>query len=82
MHIFRLSFKAKSLNGGYLQTNDYDTGTAVDGAKQYYQGTEQVHEASFTWDYVKPYHCSIGVGETCGLNMLDRGPPFTKEVQF
>ena len=71
----------KSLNGGFLITNNYDNGgVAQVGPTQYYTGSEQVHTASFTFDFVNPYQCSVTSG--CSENMLDRGPAITKQVDL
>ena len=76
------------LNGGYLIVRNYDTGEAVIDPKQYYTGTELLHTANFTFDFVRPYHCSVGseaADETpangCVENMLDRKDAITKEVR-
>ena len=68
----------KSLNGGFLVTDDYDFGVAQVGPTQYYTGSEQVHTASFTFDFEGPNHCSVT--SSCSENMLDRGPAITKQV--
>ncbi|XP_077997650.1 uncharacterized protein LOC144450798 isoform X2 [Glandiceps talaboti] len=76
-HGDRFYVTSKALNGGYVTIENHDdaSGVTID-PKHYYTGMEVSHTAHFTLDYETPVHCSVTGG--CSDQMIDRGPPITK----
>ncbi|CAH1242631.1 Hypp6913 [Branchiostoma lanceolatum] len=79
-HDDRLEFKAKATNGGYVIISNYDSGTATLNPRQYYQGSEVIHTAHFTYDLRDPVHCSIA--SSCSSKLIEIGPQYTKNGQI
>ncbi|XP_078658227.1 uncharacterized protein LOC144903711 [Branchiostoma floridae x Branchiostoma belcheri] len=77
-HNDRLEFKAKATNGGYIVINNHDRpdGVVTQNARQYYQGSEVIHTAHFTYDLRDPVHCSVA--SSCSSKLVEIGPSFTK----
>ena len=75
-----MSMTLSAKSGGYVNVKNYDSG--VDNIilqKKYYSGKFIRTTTHFHFDFIAPVHCSAA-GGVCGDNMLDRGPPFTKNV--
>ncbi|XP_078658232.1 uncharacterized protein LOC144903715, partial [Branchiostoma floridae x Branchiostoma belcheri] len=77
-HNDRLEFKAKATNGGYVRINNHDRsdGVVTQYGRQYYQGSEVIHTAHFTYDLRDPVHCSVA--SSCSYKLVEIGPSFTK----
>ncbi|KAI8509825.1 hypothetical protein Bbelb_122530 [Branchiostoma belcheri] len=81
-HNDRLEFKAKATNGGYVRINNHDRsdGVVTQYGRQYYQGSEVIHTAHFTYDLRDPVHCSVA--SSCSSKLVEIGPSFTKNGQI
>ncbi|XP_078573997.1 uncharacterized protein LOC144860568 isoform X2 [Branchiostoma floridae x Branchiostoma japonicum] len=81
-HGDKLEFKARATNGGYVIINNHDrsNGVVTQNARQYYQGSEVIHTAHFTYDLRDPVHCSVA--SSCSSKIMEIGPPYTKNGQI
>ncbi|XP_078575733.1 uncharacterized protein LOC144861637 [Branchiostoma floridae x Branchiostoma japonicum] len=76
-HNDRLEFKARVTNGGYVVINNHDRSDGVvTRSRQYYEGSEVIHTAHFTYDLRDPVHCSVA--SSCSSKLIEFGPQFTK----
>ncbi|XP_038050907.1 uncharacterized protein LOC119724059 [Patiria miniata] len=74
-----LRYNVSSTNGGYLKLYDRDFSDTI--ITRYYDGQTVSSYATFTFDFVDPYHC-VDVGSGCRTTMLNVGSDVTTQASI